>query len=89
MTLTGITASNKVYDGTTDATVDTTNAAFVGVVPGDDVSVGDSGTVTFDNKDVGDGQDRDVQRPVTDGGRRGELHPDAADSHREHLRRHR
>ena len=28
LTVTGITASNKVYDGTTDATLDTTNATW-------------------------------------------------------------
>ena len=34
LTVTGITASNKVYDGNTDATLDTTGAALVGVVDG-------------------------------------------------------
>ena len=51
--LTGFTAGDKVYDSTTDATLDTTNAALTGVVPGDDVSIGNGGTVTFNNKDVG------------------------------------
>jgi len=39
LTVTGITASDKVYDGNTDATLDTDSAVLVGVVPGDDVSL--------------------------------------------------
>ena len=54
VTVTGITASNKVYDGSTDATLDTSGFALNGVATGDDVSV-DVSTVTgsFDTKDVG------------------------------------
>ena len=39
LTVTGITASDKVYDGTTDATLDTTNATLTGFVAGDDVAL--------------------------------------------------
>ena len=56
LTVTGITANNKVYDGTTDATLDTTGATLVGVVAGDDVTLDTSGaTGTFATKDVGTG----------------------------------
>ena len=34
VTVTGITAGNKVYDGTTDATLDTTSATAVGLPRG-------------------------------------------------------
>ena len=34
LTVTGITASNKVYDGTTDATLDTSAASRSGLVDG-------------------------------------------------------
>ena len=37
LTVTGITASDKVYDGTTGATLDTCGATSVGSVAGDDV----------------------------------------------------
>src|SRR5690606_9034007 len=35
----GITAADRVYDGTTDATVDTSGAAFVNSIAGDDIFV--------------------------------------------------
>ncbi len=54
MTISGITASNKVYDGTTTAATDVSSAAYTGLVNGDDVSV--SATGTFDNKNVGTGK---------------------------------
>ena len=57
LTVTGITASDKVYDGTTDATLDTTGAMLAGVVTGDDVALDASGaTGTFDDKNVGTGK---------------------------------
>jgi len=60
LTVTGAAAQDKVYDGTTAATVDFTGAALVGVVGGDDVQPDFSGcTATFDTKDVG------VDKPVT------------------------
>jgi hypothetical protein len=35
LTVAGITAASKVYDGTTNATINTTNATLNGVLPGD------------------------------------------------------
>jgi hypothetical protein len=51
ITLSGITASNKIYDGTTVATVSTAGATFTGVIGGDNLTV--SSTGTFSNKNVG------------------------------------
>jgi trimeric autotransporter adhesin len=53
----GITASNKVYDGTTDATLNTGSAALVGVAPGDGVTLVTSNAKgTFASKDAGTGK---------------------------------
>ena len=46
----GVTAANKVYDGTTAATI--TSRTLQGVIGNDDVSL-TGGTATFDNKNVG------------------------------------
>jgi len=46
----GITVANKVYEGTTAATI--TGRTLAGVIGGDDVSL-IGGTATFDNKNVG------------------------------------
>ena len=59
VTVTGITAANKVYDGTTSATINTTNATPNGVLPADAgnvalVCTGASGA--FANKNVGMGK---------------------------------
>ena len=51
LTIAGITASNKTYNGNTTATIDASAATFTGLVDGDDVTV--SATGTFDNKNVG------------------------------------
>ena len=89
ITVTGITASDKVYDGTTDATLDTTGAMLSGVVTGDDVALDASGaTGTFDDKNVGMGKTVTVSGLSLDGRRRGELHPDRADDDRGHLGGH-
>jgi hypothetical protein len=57
LTVTGITTSNKIYDGTTAAALDTTGATLVGVVSGDDVTLDVSGAVgTFDTAAVGTGK---------------------------------
>lgn len=49
LTVTGITVNSKVYDGNRTATLDTSGATLVGVIPGDSVSL-DTGsyTATFD-----------------------------------------
>ena len=52
--VTGIVAENKVYDGLEDAVLDVTNAALVGVLPGDVVSLDTSGAVgAFGQANVG------------------------------------
>ena len=57
VTVNGITASDKVYDGTTSTTIDTTNATFTGFIGEDDATVDFSAaTVSFDTKDVGTGK---------------------------------
>lgn len=51
----GITANNKTYDGTTAATLNTTNATFSGVVAGDTLGIaGASGA--FIDKNAGSGK---------------------------------
>jgi hypothetical protein len=54
LTIGGITASNKTYNGNTTATIDASAATFTGLVDGDAVTV--SATGTFDNKNVGTGK---------------------------------
>ena len=52
LNISGIAASDKVYDGTTDAgTIDMTGINLTGLVAGDTVAVATSGT--FDTKNVG------------------------------------
>ena len=50
LTIGGITAANKTYDGDTSATIDVSAATFTGLVEGDDVTV--SATGVFSDKDV-------------------------------------
>lgn len=50
--VTGMTANNKVYDGTTAAALVTTGAVLTGLVPGDKVSVSGA-TGAFENRHVG------------------------------------
>ena len=54
VTVSGITANNKTYDGTTDATLDCTNAAFAGKLDTDTLSV--TATGTFADANVGTGK---------------------------------
>jgi hypothetical protein len=54
LTVTGITASNKAYDGNTAATLNTTGATLVGMMPGDAVTLTTVGaTGAFTDPDVG------------------------------------
>ncbi len=54
LTVSGITANNKGYDGGTTATLNTGSAALVGVVSGDTVTLSTAGaTGTFNNKNAG------------------------------------
>ncbi len=53
--VTGITASNKIYDATTVATLVTSGAAFANMISGDALTVG-SATGTFSDKNVATGK---------------------------------
>ena len=54
LTVSGITANNKVYDRTTTAVINTGSDTLVGVIRGDTVSVDNSGaTGAFVDKNVG------------------------------------
>jgi hypothetical protein len=54
LTVSGITAANKVYDATTTATLGTAGATLVGAVSGDSVSLNAAGaTGAFADKNVG------------------------------------
>jgi len=54
LTVSGITAANKVYDGNTSATPNSTSAVYTGLVAGDVLSF--NGTGSFANKDVATGK---------------------------------
>jgi hypothetical protein len=57
LTVTGITAQDKVYDGTTSATIDTSGATLSGVISGDDASLVTTGaTGAFTDKTVENGK---------------------------------
>ncbi len=51
LTISGITAGDKVYDGTTNATLDTSGISFTGLLGGDDLSIA-SVTGTFTDKNA-------------------------------------
>ncbi len=51
VTVSSISANNKVYDGSTSATLNTTNAAFGGILTGDTLTV--TATGTFADANVG------------------------------------
>ena len=53
ITVSGITARDKEYDGDTTAELDCSKAAFTGKVDGDDLTV-DSATGAFEDKNAGD-----------------------------------
>lgn len=53
LTMSGVTASDKVYDGSTTATLNTSGVIFSGLIGGDAVSLGGSGVGTFANKNAG------------------------------------
>ncbi|MBR3570583.1 MAG: hypothetical protein IKN96_07290, partial [Oscillibacter sp.] len=54
VTVSGIAADNKPYDGTTDATLNYDNVTFDGIVDGDELTV--TATGTFESAEVGDGK---------------------------------
>ena len=54
LTISGVIAANKIYDGTTNAHLNTGSAILIGVLSGDDVSLFSEGaTGTFLDKNVG------------------------------------
>ena len=53
VTVSGITAANKKYDGGSSATVDASTATITGKVDGDDLTVSVAAGSTFDSADVG------------------------------------
>ena len=52
----GITANGKIYDGTTDATLNTAGAVFNGMVSGDTLSLGNGFSGAFSDKNAGTGK---------------------------------
>ena len=58
LTITGVTANNKVYDATTAATLNTGSAVLSGVISGDTVTLGaGSGVGAFASASVGTGNE--------------------------------
>jgi hypothetical protein len=57
LTVSGQIVNNKIYDGTTDASLDTNGATLVGVIGGDSVTLDASiATASFADKNVGSGK---------------------------------
>ncbi|GFO59790.1 hypothetical protein GMST_21150 [Geomonas silvestris] len=56
LTINGITANSKVYDGTRSATLNTGAVSLTGVVASDAVSLSGTATGTFDTKNAGTGK---------------------------------
>ncbi|MBB6489313.1 YDG domain-containing protein [Rhizobium lusitanum] len=52
----GITANGKIYDGTTDATLNTAGAVFNGMVSGDTLTLGNGFSGAFSDKNAGTGK---------------------------------
>jgi filamentous hemagglutinin family protein len=63
LSVSGITAANKVYDGTRDATVTAAGAVLSGLVAGDSIAVASTGQ--FVTKDVGIGKTVNLQNTYT------------------------
>jgi hypothetical protein len=57
LTISGVTVNDKVYDGNTTATLNTSGAALVGAISGDNVTLVSTGAAgTFDDKTAGTGK---------------------------------
>ena len=57
VTASGVTASNKVYDRTSVATIDTSGASITGgVIDGDSLQISAGATAVFDNENAGTGK---------------------------------
>ncbi len=81
LTVTGIEASDKVYDGNATAALDTNNAALVGVVSGEEVTlVFTNATGTFADKNVGTAKTITVSGLEILWGGCGQVHADATDN---------
>ena len=80
--MTGITANNKVYDGTTTASLNLAGAQLQGVLGGDRVTlVWHEATGAFTNAAVGVGKTVQVSGLTLTGPGRRQLHADAAHHH--------
>ena len=66
ITVTGITAQDRTYDGTTNASLNTGNVTFTGLIGTERVDVS-SATGTFDSKDAGDGKTVNISNIVLGG----------------------
>ena len=66
VTVSGITANKKTYDGNTSATLDYSNVTLTGKVDGDDLSV--TATGTFTDKNAGAGKNVSISGLTLQGG---------------------
>ncbi|WVN42752.1 YDG domain-containing protein [beta proteobacterium MWH-UniP1] len=64
--VTGISAANKVYDGTTDATIDLSGVVLSGKLNGDSLTI-TAGPGAFSNKDAGDSKTVNISGITLDG----------------------
>jgi hypothetical protein len=64
LSVSGITASNKVYDGSTNAAINTAGATYTGIVAGDIVTIG-SVSGAFADKNVGLGKAVTISASIT------------------------
>ena len=83
LTVTGLSALNKGYDGTTSATI-TGTATLVGVIAGDSVSLAGTPVGTFSDATIGTGKLVTITGLSISGYRRGKLHLDSTDSYGGH-----
>ena len=65
VTVSGIIASNKVYDGATNATLDYSGVTFNGIIDGDNLTV--TATGTYNNKNVGENKTVTISNLVLGG----------------------
>ena len=85
LTVSGITAANKVYNASTAATLNTTGATLVGVFSGDTVNLNTGGaTGTFASTERGDRHHGDGGRSDDRRGPGRRLHADPADDDGQH-----
>jgi len=80
----GITASNKIYDASTTATLIGTPGTLAGIVGGDSVSLTGVAVGTFATSSVGIKYNCHCKRSIFDRSAGVELYPDGAHDHREY-----